>query len=483
MSLICMGANYKTAPIDVRGTAGAHADDPQALRALLQADGVKEAAALCTCNRVELLLDAKTDRLGAQAAESFFRERLGAGFDQNMFYLYRGQDAVEHAFRVVCSLDSQVLGEAQILGQMKRAQERAQEAGTCGITLTHLFKEAIHLGKRVHAETGLGSDSVSLSTAALKAATTQVPDIAHASILLVGAGEMAQLMARYLADAGCADVAVTSRTLAHAQACAQQLGATAVPFEDRHAAAARADVVFTMVGAAEPVIAAPALGQARERAGSSSRRLVIVDIGVPRNVEPACARLGQVTLIDQEALDGVVDEGLAQRLRAVGAVEGMVQEALEQYLAWMQERYVVPTIKEMYAKGDVTVAGELGRAEKSLAKALGRDLTAEERAVLAAYGNAIMKKILHGPTVRLKKEAGTADSYYYTGAARYLFGLETFPPGTHHHPRKKNGGAGAAGTADKSQAAAESVNGGAGAAEPADGSQGVPASEDGGARG
>ncbi len=435
MSLVCMGANYRTAPVDIRARAGANADTPETLARLTQADGVKEAAVVSTCNRVEVLLDAKTDRLGAQAAEDFFRVQLGEDFDGGYFYLYRGREAAEHVFRVVCSLDSQVLGEAQILGQTKRAQERATEAGTCGVTLTKLLRQAVHLGKRVHTETALGSDSVSLSTVAFKEAARRVPDVAQASIVLLGAGEMARLMARYLEDAGCQHVVVSSRTPEHAQALAREMGATAAPFQDRYSVVAHADLAFSMVSAEEPILRAPELEREREIL-CSSRRLAIIDIGVPRNVEPGCGLLPGVTLVDQAALDGLADEGLARRMRAVGTVETMIQEALEDYLAWMQERYVVPTIKDMYAKGDVTVARELERAQKGLSKVLGRDLSEEERAILGAYGTAVMKKILHGPVVRLKKEATTADSYYYTGAARYLFGLETFPPGTHHHPRQ-----------------------------------------------
>jgi len=436
VSLVCMGTSYRTAPVDVRERAAVRADAPETLAGLVQEDGVKEAAVVSTCNRVEVLLDAKTDRLGAQAAEGFFRRQLGKGFEATYLYLYRGQEAAEHVFRVVCSLDSQVLGEAQILGQTKRAQERAAEAGTCGVTLTRLFRQAVHLGKRVHAETALGSDSVSLSTVAFKEAVRRVPDIGRASIVLLGAGQMAQLMARYLRDAGCGRVVVISRTPAHARALAGGMDATTVPFEDRYRAVAPADLVFSMVSSEEPILAADGLASARMRTSTSSQRLTIIDIGVPRNVEPACGRLPGVALLDQAALGGLADEGLARRMQAVGTVETMVQEALEDYLAWMQERYVVPTIKEMYAKGDVTVACEFERAQKGLAKSLGRELTEGERAILRAYGTAVMKKILHGPVVRLKKESTTADSYYYTGAARYLFGLETFPPGTHHHSRR-----------------------------------------------
>ena len=385
MSLVAMGISHKTAPIDVRQrVAIPESDIPGALISIVNANGVKEALLLSTCNRVEAYVEAKTDRLGANALETFFRERAGESFDASCFYLHRGMDAVQHVLRVVSSLDSQVLGEAQILGQMREAFERSQATGTCGEVLTELFKRALNLGKRVRSETMIGADSVSLSTVAHRIARDACPDLSGARVLLVGAGEMARLSARYLLDDGVGELFVTSRTPAHAALFAEETGAQVVPFEQRYAAAAQADIVFTMTSAKEPVINCNLLAAARVNAGRNGQPLVFID------------------------------------------------EAEEGFLSWMQERLVVPTIKSIYEKGNITVSDELDRAINALAKQRGAEVSDEERAVLAAYGNAIMKKLLHGPTVRLRKEAQTADSYYYTGAARYLFGIDAFPPGTRH---------------------------------------------------
>ena len=433
MSLVAMGVSFKTAPIDIRQQASIPEDAiAPALERLVASHGVKEAVLLSTCNRVEAYVEAKTDRFGADALEAFFRDQMGEAFEGRWFYLHRGMDVVQHVLRVVCSLDSQVLGEAQILGQMRGAFESAREAGTCGEVLTELFKRALGLGKRARTDTAIGSDSVSLSTVAHRLAREQVPDLGKARVLLVGAGEMAHLTARYLVDDGVGALLVTSRTEAHAQTFAGEFPAAGVvPFDEVHEAAAGCDIVFTMTSAKEPVIRREALAAARAGA-NADRPLVFIDEAVPRDVEPGCAELPGVRVFDLESLMAIVDEGLVVRMGAIPEVERLVNDTEEGFLAWMQERLVVPTIKGMYEKGAIAVADELEHAASALAKERGGAITEAEQRILEQYGNAIMKKILHGPAVRLRKEAQTADSYYYTGAARYLFGIDAFPPGSHH---------------------------------------------------
>lgn len=435
MAFIVMGTSYKTAPISTREKiAVATSEQVHVLQELCRQDGIKEAALLSTCNRVELFLNAYTDRIGADAARAFFAERLGDKPSRREFYLYRDIDAVQHVFRVVCSLDSQVLGEAQILGQMKRSYETAVEAQTCHDIMTKLYKLALNLGKRVRSETGIGADSVSLSTTAFKAASMNIEDFSSSSVVVLGAGEMAELISHYLVEARAADIVVVSRTIAHAERFAETIGARAVAFEDRYDALARADVVFSMMGSEDPIVAKDELARARSAVGRSTAPLVIVDEGVPRNVEAGCDELFGVVLYDQEALADIIDEGRAHRAQAVAEVERMADEAVEEFLTWMQERLVSPTVKEIYSKGDLVVARELKHAQKELRKACGGELCEGAADVLEAYGNAIVKKLLHGPVMRLRKEAKSADSFYYTEAARYLFGLDTFPPGTRRIP-------------------------------------------------
>lgn len=433
MSVVVCGCSFKTAPIEVREELAFAEDEVRGeLESLVTYDGIGEALVISTCNRVELYVDAKTDRIGVDSLRDYVSKRMNGNYDAKHFYSARGMDAAEHLFRVVCSLDSQVLGEAQILGQAKRAFEQAVDAGTCGTVLTKLFKTALSLGKRVRSETGIGQDSVSLSTTAYKVACRVFPDLASRRICVVGTGEMAKLALVYLDDAGCNDVVVIGRRIEAAQDCATIVGGRAVTSDDLYTEVAQSDIVFTMTSADEPVICARELEQARLQAQTSGKHLLIIDEALPRDVEQACAELEGVELYNLEALASIIDESAFERLAAVGDVERMASDALEEFLSWMQQRQVAPTIKEMYEKADSTVDSQLEHAIRSLSQARGAEISQEEQEILAAFGNAIVKKMLHGPTSRLRKEASTADSYYYTGAARYLFGLDTYPPGQEH---------------------------------------------------
>lgn len=434
MSLVLMGASFKSATIDLRERLAIPQDQvPGAISELLACNGVQEALVLSTCNRVEAYVDAKTDRLGSDALRSFFLSRSHDESALDGLYLRRGMDVVTHVHRVVCSLDSQLLGEAQILGQTRGAFELAQCCEGAGEVLTHLFKGALHLGKKVRSETSIGADSVSLSTTAFKLASDFVPDIRSARVLIVGTGEMAALCARYLVDAGVRDLHVTGHNLQHTQQFAREYSMSFSAFDERHNQAALADVVFSMTSAPDAVICADELASAREQNATKGRPLLMIDEAVPRDIDPACADLPGVTLHNLESLVSVVDEGMARRMAAVGDVERMAGQADEEFFTWLQQRNVAPTIKGIHTKSGLAVKGESEKAARALARLLGRDLTDQEIELLQVFGQAVANKILHGPMARLRKEAGTADSYYYTAAARYLFGLDTNPEGSGMH--------------------------------------------------
>ena len=428
MSLVSLGANFKTVPLDELERVSIPKEDIEAtLVQLTSYEGINGAVALSTCNRVELYVDALTDRMGNDACRALLASRGGSMGDG--YYLERGEDVARHLFRVVCSLDSQVLGEAQILGQAKDALTRAQEAGTCTETLMRLFKEALGVGKRVRTETAIGQDSVSLSTTAFQAASSEFDDISSCKVLFVGAGKMAESTLSYLLEAGVTDYLVTSRTEQRAHSLARRCNGTVVPFDKRYEALATVDLAFTMTSATAPVIEAHPLEEARKAANACARKLVLVDEAVPRDVHEDCAELENVVLHNLETLGEVMAKGMAARLGAIGAVELLVAQAEDSFLTWMQQRSVTPTIREMYAKGEAVVEAELARAVKAFEHQREGGLSDSEREILEAFGSSIMKKILHGPTARLRSEAETADSYYYTGAARYLFGLNTHPAG------------------------------------------------------
>ena len=511
MSLFLLGASYKSAPLRVREALAITPDDlTSCAQALLRERGIDEVVILSTCNRTELYVNAQTDRLAHQALVALCTARLvqsqhsfsesPAWLIENYCYEKRGMEVVSHLFSVVCSLDSMVLGEAQILGQTKRAFEMAELHNTCSEVLSRLFKTALSVGKRARSETAIGSDCVSMSTSMMHIAREHCSALQDASCVVLGAGEMAQLSLRYLLQAPVKTIYVASRHYAHAQQVVEQLKAEmrtsaagtdgagtdgaetqqsttptvlqAIDFADRYSYIARSQLVMSMTRASSFVVDAEQLEMARaaqraadtnaaseaarraadtEHAASDDARanqcdyafptsdaenptsdaaLVLIDAAIPRDIDPACASLPGVQLFDTQHVQHVVDAGLSARMEAVGAVEKLIEQAQSEFLAWMQERSVTPTIKEMYEKGSVVVDRELKRCIKSFENARGQKLSSDERQLLELYGEAIAKKLLHGPTARLRKEAHTSASFYYTVSARYLFGLDTNPPGS-----------------------------------------------------
>lgn len=494
MSLFLLGASYKSAPLPVREALAITPDDVTlCAEALLRERGIDEVVILSTCNRTELYVNAQTDRLAHQALVALCTARLvqakrgfaesPAWLIENYCYEKRGMEVVSHLFSVVCSLDSMVLGEAQILGQTKRAFEMAELHKTCSEVLSRLFKTALSVGKRARSETAIGSDCVSMSTSMMHIAREHCSALQDASCVVLGAGEMAQLSLRYLLQAPVKTIYVASRHYAHAQQVVEQLKAEmlisdagtpaagipdagtdgagtptagmadvgtdgagtrqsttptvlqAIDFADRYSYIAQSQLVMSMTRASSFIIAAEELEMARNahhtaENPTSDASLVLIDAAIPRDIDPACALLPGVQLFDTQHVQHVVDAGLSARMEAVGAVEKLIEQAQSEFLAWMQERSVTPTIKEMYEKGSVVVDRELKRCIKSFENARGQKLSSDECQLLELYGEAIAKKLLHGPTARLRKEAHTSASFYYTVSARYLFGLDTNPPGS-----------------------------------------------------
>ena len=474
MSLFLLGASYKSAPLRVREALAITPDDlTSCAQALLRERGIDEVVILSTCNRTELYVNAQTDRLAHQALVALCTARLvqsqhsfsesPAWLIENYCYEKRGMEVVSHLFSVVCSLDSMVLGEAQILGQTKRAFEMAELHSTCSEVLSRLFKTALSVGKRARSETAIGSDCVSMSTSMMHIAREHCSALEDASCVVLGAGEMAQLSLRYLLQAPVKTIYVASRHYAHAQQVVEQLKAEmrtsaagtdgagtdgaetqqsttptvlqAIDFADRYSYIAQSQLVMSMTRASSFVVDAEQLEMARNARHTaenptSDAPLVLIDAAIPRDIDPACASLPGVQLFDTQHVQHVVDAGLSARMEAVGAVEKLIEQAQSEFLAWMQERSVTPTIKEMYEKGSVVVDRELKRCIKSFENARGQKLSSDERQLLELYGEAIAKKLLHGPTARLRKEAHTSASFYYTVSARYLFGLDTNPPGS-----------------------------------------------------
>ena len=399
MNLVLVGTSHRLAPVEVRERVALDLEGSAELARRL-ADG-GEAVCLSTCNRTELYL-AHGDPEQA--------ERLaGAALADGEIELYRLRDeaAALHLFRVAAGLDSLVPGEGEILGQVRAAYE----AGACGPVLDRLFRQALHSGKKVRAETAIGESPASVSSAAAALAQQVFGELEGCRVLLVGAGEVSELAARSLAARGASISAVTSRTQERAEELARRFGAQAVPFEQVGDELARADVVVSSTSAPGYVLTADLVP---ERKG---RPLFVIDLAVPRDVEPAVADLDDCYLYDIDDLEAVVSESLSGRWREAARAESIVAHEAERFRDWQASLDVVPAIASLRERAESIRSGEL-------AKAAGRldGLSESERRTVESLTTQIVNKLLHVPIVRLKEAAATEGSGY-VDAARHLFGL------------------------------------------------------------
>jgi glutamyl-tRNA reductase len=331
-----------------------------------------------------------------------------------------------------------VLGEAQILGQVRAAYTAAAGAKTTGKLFDKLFKQAIEVGRLVRNDTAIGAQSVSVSTAAVGLVGRIYDDLADLRVLLLGSGQMGSLAARYLCEKGVRDLTVASRQLSHAQDLALDLQ-TALPSGGQVQAVSmeglsdhlhRCDVVISCTGAPGYVVGLADVQAARRH--RHGRPLLVIDIALPRDVQPEVGELADVYLYDLDDLGQVMDENLKNRQGEAKKAEQIVVEQVDAFMTWLQAEQVTPTIKALNRKVAAYVDGERAKAAKTLAAKRGAPLSAAEEEVLKAMASGIVKKILHGPTMRLKAQAQDPDSYRYTEAARYLFGLDVNPQGRPH---------------------------------------------------
>jgi glutamyl-tRNA reductase len=336
---------------------------------------------------------------------------------QSHLYRLHGADAIRHLFRVACGLDSMVLGEHQILGQVAGAFGEAQSAGLAGAVLSHLFAQAIHAGKRARTETTISRHTSSISHAAARLAQDQLGALERLNVVIVGAGEMAELAARAIQIRGAQQITFINRTYARAEALAQSAGGQAMGWYQLADALQQADIVMTATGAPHTVLhvreVTPALP---ERDG---RPLLILDIAVPRNVEAAVGDLPGVRLYDIDDLQGALDENLMQRQAAIPQVETIIEQEQIAFLAWLHSREVAPVISDLHRQAIALVEAEIERALSKL-----DHLSPQEQKVISQLGYRIANKILHEPTVRLKASAEDGSGTSYAHAIRELFALD-----------------------------------------------------------
>jgi len=417
LDLLLFGVNHRTAGMDRRDALAFDETATLAtLRALTGEGRVSQALLLSTCNRTEVYAVA-ADAADAEAAvrEEVQRSRggdsLGPGDHR---YELRGRDAARHLLRVAAGLDSMVLGEKQVLGQVKTAVALAREAEATGPLLDRLAEAALHAGKRVRTETAIDVGAMSVASAAVKVATRVLGDLRGRRVLVVGAGETGRLAARHFAKERPAALLVANRTLERARALAAEVRGEAVPLDGVADVLSHVDVVVSATRAPGFVIAANTVAAAMRARGS--RPLVVVDLAVPRDVEPAAGETAHVFLHTIDALRAMVDEGLDGRRREVPKAEAIVEEECGRVWAWACGRGTTPVVRELREHFERVRAEEVG---KSL-----RHFSSDEQAHVEQLTRALVNKLLHLPTLRLKEiDLASEEGRARLSAARELFAL------------------------------------------------------------
>jgi glutamyl-tRNA reductase len=417
VSVILVGLSHRTAPVAVRERHAVPAASSTACNAkLAQKPGLREAAILSTCNRTELLAVADDDAAGSEALVAFLRDEIGDGtLLPAQTYALRGAEAVAHVFRVASSLDAMVVGEAQILGQLKDAWRAASAASTLGPILHRLLQRSFRAAKRVRAETGLGGASVSLARVGVALAREIFESFEGKLVLLVGAGEMAESALRGLVDAGARQITVVNRSLESARRLVERTGGRALALEALEAELARADVALVSLAVERPLLVPSTLAPVMAR--RQGRPLLLVDLGLPRNVDPAVNQLRDVYLYDLDDLDAIAERGRAARAAEVPRAEAIVADECARFERWRAGLEAVPTIRALLARGEAITRAEVERA-------LERAPAGADRAALERLAAAVVARLLHAPLERLRAEAEEGGGAYIADALRELFGLD-----------------------------------------------------------
>lgn len=418
-NITLIGINHKTAPVSLREALAFSAEESgTALEALGRKPDIRELVIISTCNRMEMLFIPGADT-AAQTIESFIcgHKSIAAYAFKEAMYIHERDHAIRHLFRVACSLDSMVIGEPQILGQVKQAYRRSVEKGTSGVILNRLMHKAFSIAKKVRRETGIGDSAVSISYAATELAGKIFSDIAGRKVMLLGAGEMAELAVEHLMAAGVSQIVVANRTFANAVTLAEKFRGTPVRFEEMERFLSEVDIIISSTGAVEYV-----LGAAQVKTIMKSRKnrpLFFIDIAVPRDLDPEINRISSCFLYDIDDLQGIVDENMGERQKEALKGERLVDEAVLKFNRWMDSLKVVPTIKAIRCKIDDITKAEMDRTLGGMTH-----LTTADQAAIERMIRSMSDKIMHDPIRFLKNMGNHRDDNRYINAARHLFNLD-----------------------------------------------------------
>ncbi len=416
MDLIVLGTSHDTAPAEIRDQVQFSPMDVEQFCGRLRGrrEDVLEVSVLSTCNRTEIYSLVREPPVG----EGLIREavalqkgvpHLGNG---RYTYLLKGRQGVQHLFRVAAGIESLMVGEPQILGQVRDAHKMADQSRGAGAVLTRLFNSAVHVGKRARTETDIGKGTVSVAYAAVEMALKVFDGLEKHTVVVVGAGETGTLAARHLADQKPGRLVVLNRTFERAERLARELGGEARPFEQLEEALREASVVVTATSSPEPVLQSDHLNAVMKKRGRSP--LVLIDISNPRNIDPAVGKIDSIFLYDLDALESIADQNRSRRSKEIPRVERIVDEEVDAFFAWYDSLQVVPVLRALRDRFH-----EIGREE---AAKHGRRFGRADEEVLQAYTRALINKLLHQPTTRIRN----MDSATYHGLTKLVAVQELF---------------------------------------------------------
>jgi len=421
MNLIIVGLSHKTAPVEIREKLSFPSQTiGEPLNRLCTSYGINEGVIISTCNRVEIFAVTRDIEKGLWQLKRFMSDYHNIpieGLDEHL-YTYTSEDAARHIFRVASGLDSMVLGEPQIFGQVKDAYGYALQHRTAGVIINKLFHKAFSVAKRIRTETKIGSSAVSISYAAVELAKKIFGTLEGKSVMLIGAGEMAELAAKHLLSNGVQEIIVANRTYERAIEMAKGFNGTPIMFREFPHYLKRVDIVIASTAAPKYIIRPEQIDEViKER---KNRSMFFIDISVPRNVDPLINNIDNIYLYNVDDLQGVVEANMKERAKEAKAAEVIIDEEIKNFYRWVKSLDVVPTIVALKKKIEDIRKGEVEKALSGL-----NGLQEKDIQVIDAMTKAIVNKIVHDPVTHLKKEANKVEGDFYIEAARRLFDLNT----------------------------------------------------------
>ena len=419
-NLVLVGVNHKTTPVEIREKlAFNQAKIEASLEELVSSPEIIENIILSTCNRVEIYARVENTDRGIQLLQDFICDyhSISRGNLDQYFYSFCDNQAVEHLFRVSSSLDSMVLGEAQILGQVKDAYSTARSFSSTGMVLNQLFEKAFNVAKKVREETGISERGVSISSAAVELAKKIFEDLENHSVMLVGTGEMAELAAKHLISYGVKTVYVANRTYERAAALAQTLNGCALDFEAFKEEMHKADIIITSTAAPTFIIQKEMMEKAIQK--RKNKPIFLIDIAVPRDIAPEVNELENVYLYDIDDLQNVVNANMEERQKEAENAMDIIKHEVTKFNNWFSTLDAVPTIVEMRNRAEGMRKIEVEKNLKNM-----DHLSTNDKESIHLLTQSIVNKILHKPTINLKKKTQSQDGHIYLKAIRHLFHLD-----------------------------------------------------------